>query len=229
MAKKPNPLPPKPVRSRKTPGTVTGKTAKGEPRLPIPADSPRKRLEKELAKEIPDVRVAAKKSMLPIYPGDPFTDPDYDVSSIVMLPNGKAKPGRKLTPPLDWTAIGRMFEFGSTNTEVTAVLRLDIGTISRAYVRDHRNNPKATSFAGFREACISNGKQRLRKAMFGKAIDQDDFAAQKWLSQHYLGMDNASNKIEIDAGKEGGVKITFSSIKLPRDSGNDNDNGKDEA
>lgn len=198
MARKPEPLPPKPKKSAKLPGLITGRQPNKRKRLPIPAESPR-------AKQ--------KRIVIPLYPGDMFTDPNYTIPATVILPSGKAKSGRKKTPPLDWLAIGVMCECGSLIMEIAGVLGISTDHLHKCYLRD---NPGKGTFSDFRELHMKKGHQRLRKAMYQKALDQDDFQAQKWLSQHYLGMDAASQKIDINANA-GGVKVTFCSVKLPRD------------
>ena len=93
-----------------------------------------------------------------------------------------AKRGPK-EKPIDWDHLDKLCLIQCTLDEISMFFNVSPDTIERRCERE-----KGMKYAEYHKTKSVGGKISLRRAMFRKAIDQDNATMQIWLSKQYLGM-----------------------------------------
>lgn len=118
------------------------------------------------------------------------------------------KRGPKLTE-IDWTLFERLCGIHATITETADVLGISIDTLERCVKRKYNKK-----FAEIYRQKSSKGKVSLRRAMWQKAVEQQDNTMMIWLSKNHLAMtDKNEETVKQESPSE--VKIIWQEVSSP--------------
>lgn len=122
------------------------------------------------------------------------------------MDNEKDKGGRP-RKEIDWRMFDQLCAIHATLAEISAVLGVSVDTVER-----HVKEQFGIGFAELYQQKAANGKTSLRRAMWKKALEQQDNTMLIWLSKNHLGMtDKAEERIIQDRPSE--VKIVWTTIE----------------
>ncbi len=112
---------------------------------------------------------------------------------------------------LDWDQVDKLCLIQCTLDEIAFFFSCSPDTIE-----NRCNQDKGVKFSEYYKRKAAAGKISLRRAMFRKAIEQDNCVMQIWLSKQYLGMRDQVDQTITDDSKQKQTVINVNVEELTR-------------